>query len=94
MDMFRRLDRDRTFSLSKREIFEPRHPNDEDLDEFIDQEALRMTVIEFEDRAGYTHNASHFDFLLEHDEEEAHREEEAERDANEKFAQEDAADVL
>jgi hypothetical protein len=93
-DMFRRLDRDRTFSLNQREIYEPRHPNDEDLDEFIDQEALRATVIEFEDRTGYTHDPTRFDYLLEHDKEEKRRQEEAEENANGEFAKEDAAEAL
>jgi hypothetical protein len=94
MDMFRRLDRDRTMTLSFKEILKPRHPNDEDFDEFIDQESLRKAVIKFEDRTGYTHDPNHFDYLLEHDPEETERAAIAEANANTEFAKEDAAESL
>eukprot|EP00944_MAST-04C_sp_MAST-4C-sp1_P004509 g4509.t1 len=92
MDMFRRLDWDRDFKLGKHEIFKIRHPLDENFDEFIDQEALRKVIIDFEDRVGYTHDANYFDYLLENDAVDAAERKEAEQNRNEELAIADAVD--
>ena len=89
MDMFRRLDWDRSMTLRKKELLKIRHPLDEQFDEFIDQESLRKVVIAFEDRVGYTHNANRFDYLLEHDPEEQKERAEAEANRNEELAEAD-----
>jgi hypothetical protein len=92
MDMFRRLDFDRDMKLSEREIFKIRHPLDENFDEFVDQEALRKVVIAFEDRVGYTHDSTRFDYLLEHDPIEKKEREEAEQQRNEELAKADVVE--
>ena len=92
MDMFRRLDWDRDMKLGEREIFKIRHPLDENFDEFVDQEALRKVVIAFEDRVGYTHDSTRFDYLLEHDPIEKKEREEAEQQRNEELAKADVVE--